>query len=83
MGDKSRSGPDGWAWAPVTRNQAPAGHAAGQTNANVAAAPDARPGSNGDKSFPQGQVAGTFAPSAPNGPGTLDAPADVSKPGHN
>ena len=39
MGDKNRSGPDGWVQAPVTRDQAPAAatKAAGETKTTVGA----------------------------------------------
>jgi len=80
MGDKSRSGPDGWSWAPMTRNQAPSGRAPGQTEARIKAAPDARAAPGEGKTLPAGQDPGAPAAIAPNGPGTLDAPSSKQKP---
>jgi hypothetical protein len=80
MGDKSRSGPDGWSWAPITRNQAASGRAPGQTEANIKAAPDARTASGEGKTLPAGQDPGAPAATAPNGPGTLDASSSKQKP---
>lgn len=76
MGDKSRSGPDGWSWAPVTRDQAPAGHAAGQDQAT----PNTRVGSNEGKTLPHGQDPGSAASPASSGPGSLDAESAMHKP---
>jgi hypothetical protein len=73
LGDKSRSGPDGWAQAPVTRNEAPAGRAPGQTAATSAAAPNARPEAPGGKTLPPGEDPGTPAAPQASGPGKLDS----------
>jgi hypothetical protein len=69
MGDKSRSGPDGFTWAPVTRNQAPSGRAPGETHANAAGA-----------NLPAGQDPGAPASVAASDPGTRDVPSARKKP---
>ena len=79
MGDKGRSGPDGWSWAPVTRDQAPAGKAPGETTAAVHGAPNAMPSSGAGKSLPPGQDPGTPA-ATQAGPGQLAGGADARKP---
>jgi hypothetical protein len=79
LGDKGRSGPDGWAQAPVTRNQAASGRAPGQTDAAIRSAPDAQPSGQEGKTLPRGQDPGAPAVAA-SGPGVLDAPAPAPKP---
>jgi hypothetical protein len=78
MGDKSRSGPDGWSWAPIARTQAASGRAPGQTEANQTKAN--MKASREGTTLPPGQDPGTPAATTPNGPGTLDAPSVVAKP---
>jgi len=75
LGDKSRSGPDGWSWAPIARDQAAAGKAPGQTDATVKAALNAQPGGDHGTNLPPGADPGTPARTDASGPGTLDAPA--------
>ncbi len=79
MGDKSRGGPDGFSWAPVSRDQAASGKAVGETAANVKAAPNAQPDETGKK-LPAGQDPGTPASSGSNGPAALSAPAASRTP---
>ena len=69
MGDKSRSGPDGWSQAPMTRNEAPAGHAPGQSAATTAATPNAQPAPPGGKTLSPGQDPGTPAAPQSSSPG--------------
>ncbi len=78
MGDKSRSGPDGFSWAPVARTRAASGRAPGQTDAHQTEAnmKASREGTH----LPPGQDPGTPAAAQPNGPGTRDAPSVVAKP---
>ena len=79
MGDKGRSGPDGWAWAPVTRDQSPTGKAAGETQASVQAAPNAKPASGASPTLPPGQDPGT--PATPtSGPGVSDSVTSSTRP---
>ena len=71
MGDKGRSGPDGWSWAPVTRDRAANGDAAGQAAAN--GAPNAQPDPGAGKTLPPGEDPGTPVKQV-QGPGALDKP---------
>ena len=68
MGDKGRTGPDGWSWAPQTRDQAPA------DKNNTAAAngrndPNSTPGPQPSKKLAPGDDPGTPVASNPNGAG--------------
>lgn len=45
--DRNRSGPDGWSWAPTTRNQSFSGKAPGETEASVHDTPSAKPDAAG------------------------------------
>ena len=71
LGDKGRSGPDGWSWAPQTRDQAP-------TDKTDATATDGRgalnsqPGAAAAKSLKPGEDPGTPVATDSHGPGTLD-----------
>ncbi len=80
MGDKSRSQPDGWAWAPVTRDQAPSAPAAGQSQGSKPVPPNAQPASNEGKALTPGQDPGTPIVSGSDGPGSLEKSAAASKP---
>lgn len=80
MGDKGRSGPDGWVQAPVTRDQAPVGKAPGETEAAVHSAPDSQASGDAGKSLPPGQDPGTPAVAAAQGPGSIDAASSPRKP---
>ncbi len=72
MGDKGRTGPDGWSWAPTTRDQAPADQKGGQTAANAHSTPNTQPGPNEGKTLPAGEDPGTPGPTDAHGPGTMD-----------
>ncbi len=80
MGDKGRSGPDGWVQAPITRDQAPAGKAPGETDAAVHSALNAQASDGAGKSLPPGQDPGTPAVAAAQGPGSIDAASSPRKP---
>ena len=80
MGDKSRSQPDGWAWAPVTRDQAPSAPAAGQSQGGKPVPPNAQPASNEGKALKPGDDPGTPVASGSDNPGTLEKSAASSKP---
>ncbi len=80
MSDKGRSGPDGWSWAPVTRNEAPSGKAPGQTAANTDAAPNAQPDPGAGKKLAPGDDPGTPMATQANGPGTQDKSAATRTP---
>lgn len=80
MGDKSRSQPDGWAWAPVTRDQAPSAPAAGQSQGSKPVPPNAQPASNEGKALKPGDDPGTPVASGSDGPGQLEKSAAASKP---
>ena len=80
LGDKGRSGPDGWAWAPVTRDQSASGKAQGETAANVNSAPNAHASNDAGKSLPPGQDPGTPAATSASGPGVLDGSASLRRP---
>lgn len=75
MGDKGRTGPDGWSWAPQTRDQVPGNP--GQTAASLPNSPNTMPNPNAEagKRLPAGQDPGTPAQVNASGPGTKDAPA--------
>ena len=70
MGDKGRSGPDGWSWAPMTRSQVPGDH--GTTNAGT---PNTMPDPGAGRTLPAGEDPGTPAVAQAKGPGALDKPA--------
>ena len=77
MGDKGRSGPDGWSWAPTTRDQTPKDQKGGQSAAN--AAPNTQPSPGEGKKLSAGDDPGTPAKTEARGPGTMDS-AVASKP---
>ncbi len=74
MGDKGRTGPDGWSWAPQTRDQAPA-DTGNQTAANGRGALNAQPGPDQGKKLAPGDDPGTPAATDAHGPGTADSGA--------
>ena len=74
MGDKGRSGPDGWSWAPQTRDQAPADKQ-NQTAANGRGALNSEPAPDAGKKLPPGDDPGTPAATDAHGPGTMDSGA--------
>lgn len=76
MGDKGRSGPDGWSWAPVTRDQG-AGAAAPGAGTQT---PNKQPDPQAGRSLPPGQDPGTPATAASAGPGTMNTAAGDRKP---
>ena len=76
MGDKGRTGPDGWSWAPTTRDQAP-GNQSGQSAAK--AAPNSQPSPGEGKKLSAGDDPGTPAKTDARGPGTMNG-AVASKP---
>ena len=80
MGDKGRSGPDGWAWAPVTRDQSPTDKAAGETDAKTREAPNRQASNDAGKSLSPGQDPGTPAVTQNAGPGVTDANANNRRP---
>lgn len=80
MGDKGRSGPDGWAQAPVTRNQSATGAAVGETSSKVSAAPNTQGSNEAGKTLSPGQDPGTPAKVEAHGPGTMDAAANLRRP---
>jgi len=80
MGDKGRSGPDGWSWAPVTRDQGASEKAAGQSATNASAAPNAQPDPNAGKTLAAGDDPGTPMAHQPNGPSTQDKSASTRTP---
>lgn len=73
MGEKGHGGPDGWAWAPVTRDQGASSAAPGQS-ANAGKALNAQPAGGAGKTLSPGQDPGTPATADANGPGSLDQP---------
>ena len=80
MGDKGRSGPDGWAWAPVTRDQSASDKAPGETASAVRSAPNAQASNDAGKALSPGQDPGTPAATEAHGPGTLDSAAAARRP---
>ena len=80
MGDKGRSLPDGWAWAPVTRDQSATGKAAGETASAVHGAPNTQASNESGKSLSPGQDPGTPAATQNAGPGVMDASANTRRP---
>lgn len=66
MGDKGRTGPDGWSWAPQTRDQAPADKSNTTAN-NGRGDPNSRPGPQPSKHLAPGDDPGTPVATAPNG----------------
>jgi hypothetical protein len=75
MGDKSRASPDGWAWAPVTRDRSAMGHPPGPGQAGAATA-----GQTQSAKLPAGDDPGTPANPQASGPGALDRSAAARKP---
>ena len=81
MGDKNRSGPDGWVQAPITRDQAPAqraqaaGEGQAQQSASTGSTPNRTPGGSQPPPLPPGQDPGTPVAAEPAGPGALDSAA--------
>ncbi len=74
MGDKGRSGPDGWSWAPQTRDQAPADKT-NETAANGRGALNSQPGPDTGKTLKPGDDPGTPMATDSHGPGTIDSGA--------
>ena len=74
MGDKGRTGPDGWSWAPQTRDQAP-GDKNNQTAANGRGDANSQPGPSEGKKLAPGDAPGTPAATDAHGPGTTDGGA--------
>lgn len=72
MGDKGRTGPDGWSWAPQTRDQAP-GDKSNQTAANGRGDANSMPTPNQGKKLSPGDDPGTPAATDAHGPGTTDS----------
>ena len=77
MGDKGRSGPDGWSWAPQTRDQAPADKT-NETAANGRGALNSQPAPDAGKTLKPGDDPGTPVATDSHGPGTIDS--GVRKP---
>ena len=73
MGDKGRTGPDGWVQSPQTRDQAPA-DTGNQTAANGRGALNSEPAPAKPRLSP-GEDPGTPAAADAHGPGTTDAGA--------
>lgn len=71
-GDKGRTGPDGWSWAPQTRDQAPA-DGSGQTAASGPRDANSLPGPNTAAKLAPGDDPGAPAATDAHGPGTVDA----------
>ncbi len=74
MSDKGRSGPDGWSWAPQTRDQAPTD----KTDATATdghGALNSQPGPATAKTLKPGEDPGTPVATDSHGPGTLDSDA--------
>ncbi len=71
MGDRGRTGPDGWSWAPQTRDQVP-DHKHNRTAANGRGAPNSQPGPNESTPLKPGDDPGTPAAPQAHGPGTMD-----------
>ena len=75
MGDKGRTGPDGWSWAPQTRDQAPDAKGS-QTAANGGGGDlNSKRGPNEGKKLAPGDDPGTPAATDAHGPGTMDSGA--------
>ena len=74
MGDKGRTGPDGWSWAPQTRDQAPA-DTGNKTAANGRGDANSQPNPNAGKKLAPGDDPGTPAATDAHGPGTTDSGA--------
>ena len=74
MGDKGRTGPDGWSWAPQTRDQAPADKN-NQTAANGRGDANSMPAPSQGKKLSPGDDPGTPAATDAHGPGTTDSGA--------
>ncbi len=72
MGDKGRTGPDGWSWAPQTRDQAP-GDKDNQTAANGRGALNSQPSPAEGKKLAPGDDPGAPAATDAHGPGTRDS----------
>ena len=75
MGDRNRTGPDGWSWAPVTRDQTAAGSGAGETAENLKKAPNASTAGPETKPIAPGDDPGTPATADAHGPGTIEKSA--------
>lgn len=73
MGDKGQTGPDGWSWAPTTRDQAPGDQKNGQSAANARATPNTQPSPGEGKKLSAGDDPGTPAKTEAHGPGTMDS----------
>ena len=71
MGDKGRTGPDGWSWAPQARDQAP-GDKDNQTAANGRGAANSQPDGDTGKKLAPGDDPGTPVATEAHGPGTVD-----------
>lgn len=65
---KGRSGPDGWSWAPQTRDQAPTDKSSHAADLN------SKGGTTPTKTFAPGDDPGTPMSPINNGPGTSNAP---------
>ena len=74
MGDKGRTGPDGWSWAPQTRDQAP-DDKNNQTAANGRGDANSAPNPSQGKKMAPGDDPGTPAATDAHGPGTADSGA--------
>lgn len=72
MGDKNRTGPDGWSWAPQVRDQAPADKS-NRTAANGRGDTNSQPGPDTGKKLAPGDDPGTPAATEAHGPGTMDS----------
>jgi hypothetical protein len=68
MSDRGRTGPDGWSWAPVTRDQAPTGPSPA-ASANRGGAPNTQPGPMEGRQLPPGEDPGTPSTPQSQGPG--------------
>lgn len=78
MGDKGRSGPDGWASAPITRDKGAGAPAVGAGAATPT--PNTIPDPTAGRTLPPGQDPATPGTPASAGPGTLNTSAGDRRP---
>lgn len=80
MGDKGRSGPDGWSWAPVTRDQGAGSKGPGQEASAAGKTPNAQPDRGAGKTLKPGDDPGTPMVTDARGPGSMDAKGSARQP---
>jgi hypothetical protein len=68
MGDKGRPSPDGWSWAPQTRDQSASGPNPGNKSAQITPNTMPDPAETAGKTLPPGQDPGTPASTVASGP---------------